>query len=144
MFNDMKRREFLKGSAMGVSALASGLSGAAPAAATAGGERVYAPELSGEKIGRPVRVVSLGFHAGEHPLEWVASQVDAEGALGADIIALPETFRGNTKESAEPLDGATVTAMSRLARKHRTYIVCPIHRTDGKQGFNSAVLIDRE
>jgi len=31
MFNEMKRREFLKGSAMGVSALAAGLSGGAPA-----------------------------------------------------------------------------------------------------------------
>jgi predicted amidohydrolase len=34
--------------------------------------------------------------------------------------------------------------MSRLAKKHRAYIVCPIHRADGKQGFNSAVLLDRE
>jgi len=120
MFSDMKRREFLKGSAMGMSALAAGLSGSAPAAATGGEAGAYSAESSGEKIGRPVRVVSLGFHAGEHPLEWVATQVDAEGALGTDIIALPETFRGNAKDSAEPLDGPTVTAMSRLARKHRT------------------------
>jgi len=144
MVTEMKRRDFLKGSAAGVSALAAGLNGVASAVATDGGERIDPPEFSGEKIGRPVRVVSLGFHAGEHSLDWVASQVDAEGALGADIIALPETFRGNTKENAEPLDGPTVTAMSRLAKKHRTYIVCPIHRTDGKQGFNSAVLLDRE
>jgi predicted amidohydrolase len=34
--------------------------------------------------------------------------------------------------------------MSRLAKKHRTYIVCPIHRKEGKQTFNSAVLLDRE
>jgi predicted amidohydrolase len=34
--------------------------------------------------------------------------------------------------------------MSRLAKKHQTYIVCPIDRKDGKQRFNSAVLLDRE
>jgi hypothetical protein len=30
------------------------------------------------------------------------------------------------------------------AKKHRTYVVCPIDRTDGKRRLNSAVLIDRE
>ena len=89
-------------------------------------------------------MVSLGFHAGKPSLEWIASQVDQEGAAGADIIALPETCRGLDKTSAESLDGPTVTAMSRLARKHRTYVVCPIHRQDGKQSFNSVVLLDRE
>ena len=144
MLNDMKRREFLKGSAMGVSALAVSLGGEAQAATPAGAAQGNPSESSAEKVGRPVRVVSLGFHAGEHPLEWIEKQADEEGAKGVDIIALPETFRGNTKESAEALDGPAVTAMSRLARKHRTYIVCPIHRADGKQGFNSAVLLDRE
>jgi len=146
MVNEMKRREFLKGSAMGVSALAAGLGGAAPVAAANGEAEAPSPPASGEKLGRPVRVVSLGFHAGEHPLEWVATQVDAEGAFGADVIALPETFRGQTPNgtSAETLDGPTITAMSHLARKHRTYIVCPIDRKEGKRRFNSAVLLDRE
>jgi len=34
--------------------------------------------------------------------------------------------------------------MSRLAKKHRTYIVCPIDRKDGDRRLNSAVLLDRE
>jgi predicted amidohydrolase len=91
-----------------------------------------------------VRVVSIGFEAGKHPLEWIASQVDREGALGTDIIALPETFRGQNGTSAESLDGPTINAMSRLAKKHRTYIVCPIDRKDGDRRLNSAVLLDRE
>ena len=144
MSNEMKRRQFLKESAVGVSALAVGLGGDAQTATTAGGAREYPSGSSGETVGRPVRVVSIGFEPGKRPLEWIASQVDREGALGTDIIALPETFRGQNERSAESLDGPTINAMSRLAKKHRTYIVCPIDRKDGKQRFNSAVLLDRE
>jgi len=142
--NEMKRREFLKESTVGVSAFAVGLGGGARVASAAGAVRADPLPSSEEKVGRPVRVVSMGFHAGKPPLEWIANQVDQEGAAGTDIIALPETCRGLNADSAESLDGPTVTAMSRLAKKHRTYIVCPIHRKDGTQHFNSAVLLDRE
>ena len=144
MPNEMRRREFLRESAMGVSALAVGLNGTADAATAAGGVLSRASESAGEQIGRPVRVVSIGFRAGNYPLEWVANQVDKEGALGTDIISLPETFRGQNNTSAETLEGPTINAMSRLAKKHQTYIVCPIDRKEGKQRFNSAVLLDRE
>ena len=144
MSNEMKRRQFLKESAMGVSAFAVGLGDEAPRASAAEGARGNSSGSSEEKVGRPVRVVSIGFNAGKRPLEWVASQVDQEGALGTDIIALPETFRGQNGTTAESLDGPTVSAMSRLAKKHRTYIVCPIDRKDGERRFNSAVLLDRE
>jgi predicted amidohydrolase len=144
MSNEMKRRQFLKESAMGVSAFAVGLDGGAQEASPAGGARAFPSGSSEERVGRPVRVVSIGFHAGKHPLEWIATQVDREGALGTDIIALPETFRGQNETSAESLDGPTVNTMSRLAKKHRTYIVCPIDRKDGDGRHNSAVLLDRE
>ena len=144
MSNEMQRRQFLKESAVGVSALAVGLGGETQTATTAGGAQEFPSTSSGERVGRPVRVVSVGFQAGKRPLEWIASQVDREGALGTDIIALPETFRGQNEKSAESLAGPTINAMSRLAKKHRTYIVCPIDRKDGKQRFNSAVLLDRE
>jgi len=142
--NEMKRRQFLKESAMGVSALAVGLEGSGREAARAGGAPTDLSASSEEIVGRPVRVVSIGFEAGKRPLEWIASKVEREGALGTDIIALPETFRGQNERSAESLDGPTVNAMSRLAKKHRTYIVCPIDRKDGDQRFNSAVILDRE
>jgi len=41
------------------------------------------------------------------------------------------------------LDGPTVTAMAAIAKKHHTYIVCPIDRKEGNRRYNSAVLIDR-
>lgn len=89
-------------------------------------------------IGRPVRVVSLSF--AHTPFEKVVAAVD-QAAEGADLVVLPELFRGDPYP--ETLDGPTVTAMAALARKHHTYIVCPIDRKDGPRRWNTAVLIDR-
>ena len=137
----MRRRDFLKNSA-GVSAwAASGLRGAL------GKEPQSSPIPLGiipGKIGRPVRVVSLAYKSKERSLENVAQLVEAEGARGADIIVLGETWRGMDAKSEETLDGPLVTAMGALAKKHRTYIVCPIDRKDGAERFNSAVLVDRD
>jgi predicted amidohydrolase len=93
------------------------------------------------KIGRPVQVVSLCFRDGSKSREEVAAVVDAEGARGCDLIALPESWPGHDPES---LDGPTVRLMSALAKRHGAYIVCPIDRWDGKQRLNSAILLDRQ
>jgi predicted amidohydrolase len=90
--------------------------------------------------GKPVRVVSVSFKAGAS-LESIAAIVDAEGAKGADLIVLPEAWRGN--DIVEPLSGPTITVMSGLAKKHQCYVVCPIYREDKGRRLNSAVLIDR-
>ncbi len=92
-----------------------------------------------ETIGRPVRVVSLCFR--DQPFHDVMRALDQEGARGADLIALPETWRGQS--NPEPLDGETVSAAAKLARRHHAYIVCPIDRVEGGRRFNTAVLIDR-
>ena len=89
-----------------------------------------------QKIGRPVRVVSLSFNG--KSLAEIAGVVDHEGAKGVDLIILPETWRGQ-EESPETLDGPTVTAMAALAKKHSTYLVCPIDRRDGTRRLNTAV-----
>jgi predicted amidohydrolase len=102
-----------------------------------------AAETKADQIGRPVRVVSIGFHPGR-PLEEIAALVDAEGAEGVDLIAIPETCRGQNETSIEALDGPTVSRMADLARKHRTYIVCPIDRKEGTRRLNTAVLLDRQ
>jgi predicted amidohydrolase len=139
----MKRRAFLQGSAVGIGSLATGL-GMEGAKASLGTEPpAPAAGTSADQIGRPVRVVSIGFHPGR-PLDEIAALVDAEGAKGADLIAIPETCRGQNETSVETLDGPTVGAMAQLARKHRTYIVCPIDRKEGGRRFNSAVLLDRQ
>jgi len=91
-------------------------------------------------MGKPVRVVSLCFKAGAS-LETIAGIVDGEGARGADLVCLPEAWRGN--DVVEPLSGPTVSTMSQLARKHRCYVVCPIYKLEDGRRFNSTVLIDR-
>ncbi|HZP84097.1 MAG TPA: carbon-nitrogen hydrolase family protein [Chthonomonadaceae bacterium] len=93
-----------------------------------------------EQIGRLARVVSLSFHG--KPLEEIERLVDREGAQGADLIILPETCLGQN-DPPETLDGPTLTAMRALARKHHTYLICPIDRTEGGRRLNTGVLLDR-
>lgn len=95
------------------------------------------------RIGRPVRIVCIGFKGGPTPLEEIVQRVDAEGAQHPDVIVLPELCRGQGEQTSEPLNGPTVTAMMALAQKHRTYIAVPIDRMDGGRRLNSVVLLDR-
>lgn len=93
-----------------------------------------------EKIGRPVRVVSLCFYG--NPISEILKIVDTEGAKGTDIIVLPETWRGD--QLLETIDGETITELSKLAKKHNTYIISPIERRVGTHHYNTAVLLDRQ
>ncbi len=68
--------------------------------------------MANDKIGRPVRVVSISFI--NKRLDDISNIVDEEGSKGADIIALPEAWRG---EKLEPLNGETIQRMSYLAQK---------------------------
>ncbi len=143
----MRRRTFLKNAALGVTALAG--TGLAPLSAEelkpSGATNPNLPSAgnAGQNIGRPVRIVSIGFQGTGMPLERIVKHVDEEGARGADVIALPETCRGQNASSEELLHGPTVTAMAALAAKHRTYIVVPIDRRDQLRRLNTAVLLDR-
>ena len=56
---------------------------------------------------------------------------------------VPETCRGQKENTQEALDGPTLNAMSVLAKKHNTYILCPIDRHSGTSRLNTAVLLDR-
>ena len=96
---------------------------------------------AGPVSGRPVRIVSLSFY--NKPLSQICALVDEEAARGVDLVILPETWRGQNDSTIETLDGETISELSKLARKHRTYIVSPIDRRDGESRVNSAVLIDR-
>jgi predicted amidohydrolase len=100
---------------------------------------LVASEMSAsEKIGRPVKIVSLCFE--NEDFNKIINIVDEEGAKGTDMIVLPETWRG---PSMETLEGVTITTLSELARKHQTYIISPIYRKEDEKRFNSSVLIDR-
>ena len=134
----MQWPQFVNSAAIGLGAVASGagISAGAPAVQAAAEERA-------SKADRMVRAVSIGLRPGI-PLEKIAGLVDGEGAKGSDLIVLPETCCGQDAKSQESLEGPAITSMSRLAQKHRTYIVCPIDRKEGGNRFNSAVLLDRQ
>ena len=99
-------------------------------------------KINSEDIpGRPVRIVSLSFPPGNNFSE-ILKIVDQEGSKGSDIIVLPETWRGD--KLLETIDGESITELSRLAKKHNTYIISPIELKEGKHHYNSAILIDRK
>jgi predicted amidohydrolase len=140
----MNRRNFLKNATIGTLAEV-GLTGLSASAANpnrpADATQNTKPNWN-DGIGRPVHIGSIGYK-GHLPLEKIASLVDEQGARGTDIILLPETCRGQDQSSEEPLHGSTVTALSALAKKHKTYIACPIDRKDGTRRLNTVVLLDR-
>jgi predicted amidohydrolase len=68
----------------------------------------------------------------------VASLVDEEATRGTDVILLPELARGLDHASEESLPGPTITAMSGLTKKHKTYVACSIDRKDGNRRLNSS------
>ena len=49
----------------------------------------------------------------------------------------------NLRDAAEELDGKTVTAIGKLARKHRTYVTVPIQRRHENDVRNSIVIVNR-
>ncbi len=140
----MKRRTFLKNSMVGVGGLAGmNLAGPTTEGSTTTSRATNEPGgASDGKVGRLVRVTSISFPNGL-PLDKIAEHVDKAGAANVDVIALPEVCRGQNDRSEENLDGATVTAMAALAKKHKTYIVCPIDRRNKSVRLNTAVLLDR-
>lgn len=142
----MQRRAFLKNSAMGIGTLAGMYTGGLKAEGASRNQpsdpESSSQDLSGERIGRPVRIVSIGFTL-PLPLQQITDHVDREGSSGVDMIALPELCRGLDSTSEEDLNGPTITAMTALAKKHKTYIACPIDRRDGHRRLNSVVLLDR-
>jgi predicted amidohydrolase len=144
----MRRRAFLTGASMGLAALASGALPAFAAEDPMNGEGDSAVASTraawAQPIGRPVRIVSIGFLGGKDiSLEQIVRHVDQEGARGTDVIVLPETCRGQDTSSEESMDGPTVTAMATLASKHRTYIAVPIDRRGQNKRLNTIVLLDR-
>jgi predicted amidohydrolase len=136
----MNRRLFLRNTAIGMGAMAKvGFNDLRAEDTNAHSSTGHAAD----GVGRPVRVTSIGFKGGDLPLEKMASLVDEEGARGTDVILLPELARGLDDASEEPLHGPTIAAMSGLAKKHTTYIACPIDRKDGGRRLNSVVFLDR-
>ena len=110
-------------------------------------------------MARFARIVSISYPGayGQHTpaertaraIREVTARIDEAASEKPDLIVLPETFAslGNPGAeffaTAEPVPGPTTDAMAALARKHNTYIVCPLLEIRDGRRYNSAVLIDR-
>jgi predicted amidohydrolase len=92
-----------------------------------------------------VRVVTLSQDGlnekpGRAMLQATLSRMDQAASFQPDIVCLPEAF---TRGDPEPVPGPTTEEIAAWARKHRSYVICPLKvRSDGAV-TNSAVLIDR-
>ncbi len=103
---------------------------------------------------RNVRIATIAL-AGQHGPTMNANRLRMAGLIEQalaekpDIIAIPESFTlcglvdSNHEEMAEDVPGPTLDMVAVYARKHSTYILCPIlsRRTDGTH--IEAFLIDR-
>src|SRR6266852_7223845 len=127
----MKRRTFLMKSMLGVGGLAGvATAGLAKAEATGSNGNTGPSTALKDTVGRTVRITSISFANGL-PLEEIVKYVDKAGAAHVDVITLPETCRGQKEDTQEDLNGPTLKAMAALAKKHNTYILCPIDRRSG-------------
>ncbi len=106
---------------------------------------VQSAQLDREKLpGRQVKVaaICIGFGGDyDKKLALAVEHLHTAGKDGVDISCLPEEFAGT---NAEPLDGPTTQAVSKLAKQYNMYVICPIREQAGDEQYNTAVLIDRK
>ena len=92
-----------------------------------------------------VRVVTLSQDGlnekpGRPMLQATLSRMDQAASFEPDVVCLPETF---TRAEAETVPGPTTERIAAWARKHQSYVICPMKVESDGAVFNSAVLIDR-
>jgi predicted amidohydrolase len=93
-----------------------------------------------------VRVVTvsqegLNNKVGKSRLEATITRLNRAVAFQPDIVCLPETL---TRGKVEVVPGTTTKRLSKWAKEHSCYVICPLLiRSEGKM-FNSAILINRQ
>jgi predicted amidohydrolase len=103
--------------------------------------KVVVATASLRRSGRP-HTVEGNLRAAERLLERAS-------AVRPDVVCLPETFAAldvpadSAADLAEPVPGPITARLGAAARRHGTYIVCPVYERDGDRVFNAAVLLDR-
>lgn len=148
-----RRREFLQNSAVSASGLVLGMN------AFGAPQVQLAPPAKESRalMSRPatITVVSYPPLPGDEPnrldktLERMGGYVDQAAQFKSDLIAFPEISNhlGMSDPWAwvfEPLDGPTVTALSKKARENKIYVVCPMATLEGGRRYNASILIGRD
>jgi predicted amidohydrolase len=148
---ECNRRDFLAlGTAAAVGTALAGRSLSAGPRARLSGDR---PRAALNRRKATISLVSFPTLPREEPdrlnrtLENMGKHIAEAAALGSDLVAFPEI--ANTLGSAdpwrfEPLDGPTITALSKRARRHSIYVVCPMGTLEKGRRRNSSVLLGRD
>jgi predicted amidohydrolase len=82
----------------------------------------------------------LNNKVGKSRLDATIARLNRAAAFRPDIVCLPETL---TRGKLETVPGPTTKRLSKWARDHSCYVICPLLIRHDKKIFNSAVLIDR-
>jgi beta-ureidopropionase len=75
--------------------------------------------------------------------------LEAACAQSPDIVCLPETFASadvqytEAKQVAQRVPGPITEMVAEAARRHSTYVICPLLEERDGRVYNSAVLPDR-
>ncbi|MEP5545519.1 carbon-nitrogen hydrolase family protein, partial [Maribacter dokdonensis] len=145
----MERRNFIRNSALGLGA---GIT-LAPSAAIASNSK---ENLLPVKLPREVWIATLTLTKidavnHEDMVDEVLGHMADIVHYNPDIICLPEVFpffhiseKKLIAEVAEKPLGKITSKFSEFAKKHNTYIICPLYTTDNGKYYNAAVVIDRD
>jgi len=86
----------------------------------------------------------------EENMEAARRLLEKACALHPDIVCLPEVFASvgieyeRVEEVAQPVPGPITDMAADAARRHSTYVICPLMEARNGRVYNSAVLIDRQ
>ena len=145
--NHFSRRTFLKKSALTTGFFAAGSVGMA-------GDSLNNSNTSG-KLPREVWIGTFsqsGLTAGtsKQMVDRVIEMLKEMMSYRPDIICLPEVFPTSNIEKQYSLreklalSGEALKRFSQFARQNACYLICPVYTSDGKNAYNSAVVIDRK
>ena len=85
----------------------------------------------------------------EGNLKLFCEQIDEAGQLGLDIVCLPEALMlvgtsATISDCAEPLLGRATEQLGAAAKRNHIWVVAGLTEQDGKNVYNTAVLLNRE
>jgi predicted amidohydrolase len=146
----MERRKFIRNAAFGFGA---GTVLATPTLASVSSEESE-PETG--KLPREVWIATFTLTKvkaknHEEMVDEVLGHMKDIANYKPDIICLPEIFpffhisdKISIKDVAEKPMGKITSRFAEFAKKHKTYIICPLYTVENDKYYNAAVVIDRE
>ena len=148
--DNASRRQFLKQSSLGLGAGIAGVS--LPVF------KQDKPDIAA-KLPREITVVGIDLlglwpdKTTDSRLKRMMTRMEDIAGLRPDVVVLPELFdtmwiaeQRNLSEIAEDekTPGPVTSLIADYAKKHSTYVVCPIVTKKGGRYYNSSVLVDRQ